>query len=104
MSSYVRTLGKEHGTHLINEVLTMIITQLLCPDDPMEISLHELLDEVDLLEALEIRGTEDIEDGDDVLVVEVAEELDFAEGAETEHGVVEGSYALDCDAALGGDV
>ena len=37
-------------------------------------------------------------------MVEMAEEFDLAEGAETKHGVVEGRYALDCDLALGGDV
>ena len=70
----------------------------------MQIGLHELLDEIDLLEAEEIGWSEDVEDGDDVLVVEVSEELDLAEGAETEHGVVKGGDALDCDAALGGEM
>ena len=36
--------------------------------------------------------------------MKVAEELDFAEGAETEHGMVEGGDALDGDLALGGNV
>ena len=37
-------------------------------------------------------------------MMEMAEELDFAEGTETEHGVVEGGDALDGDFALGRDV
>ena len=82
----------------------MIITQLLGPNNTMQIRLHQLLNQIDLLEALYIGWSEDIEDGYDVLVVEMSEELDLAEGAETEHGVVKGSYALDCDAALGGEM
>ncbi|KAJ7871687.1 hypothetical protein B0H14DRAFT_3568792 [Mycena olivaceomarginata] len=49
---------------------------------------------------VDARRAEDVEDGDDVFVVEVAEELD----AQTEHRVVEGGDALDGDAALGGGV
>lgn len=82
----------------------MIVAQLLGADDAVKIGLHEFLDEVDLLELLEIGWTEDVEDGDDVLVMKVAKELDLAEGAEAEHGVVKGCYALDGDLALGGDV
>ena len=36
--------------------------------------------------------------------MEMAEELDFAEGTETEHGVVEGGDALDGDLSLGRDM
>lgn len=36
--------------------------------------------------------------------MEVAKKFDFAEGAETKHGVVEGGDAFDGDLALGGDV
>lgn len=82
----------------------MIVAECLCADDAMEVGLHELLDEIDLPELCEARGLEDVEDGDDVLVVEVAEKLDLAEGAETEHGVVEGGDSLYGDLALGGDV
>ena len=37
-------------------------------------------------------------------MMEMAEELDFAEGTETEHGVVEGGDALDGDLSLGRDM
>ena len=48
----------------------------------MHVRLHELLDEVDLGEALVRRGLDNVEDGDDVLVVEPSEELDLSEGAQ----------------------
>nr|GAT50808.1 predicted protein [Mycena chlorophos] len=70
----------------------------------MEVRLHELLDQVDLCELGDGWRAEDVEDCDDVFVVEVAEELNLAEGAETEHGVVEGGYALDGDLAASGVV
>jgi hypothetical protein len=70
----------------------------------MQIRLHKLLYQIHFLEALQVGWAEDIEDGDDVLVVKVAEELDLAKGAEAEHGVVEGGYALYGDAALGWNV
>ena len=89
-------------TYLVNEVLAMIVAELLRPNDAMEVGLHELLNEVDLLEVVETRRTEDIENGDDVLVMKVAEELDFAEGAEAEEGVLEGEDLLDRDLSVGG--
>ena len=75
----------------------MVVAELLGAYDAVEVCLHELLDEIDLLEVVDAGGAEDVEDGDDVLVVKVAEELDLAEGAETEHGVVEGGDLLDGD-------
>lgn len=59
------------------------------------------LDEVDLAELGERRRAQDVEDSDDVFVVKMPEQLDLAQGAETEHGVVEGRDALDCDLATG---
>lgn len=82
----------------------MIVAKLLGADDTVKVRLHEFLHEVDLFEFLETGRAEDIEDGDDVLVMKVPEELDLAEGAEAEHGVIEGRYTLDGDLALGRDV
>jgi hypothetical protein len=70
----------------------------------MEVSLHELLDQVDLVELVDRGWPEDVEDGDDILVVKMAEELYLAEGAETEHGVVEGGDTFNGDLALSGDM
>ena len=53
------------------------------------------LNEVHFTEFFERRRVKDVEDGDDVFVVEVTEEFDFAEGAEAEHCMVEGRNALD---------
>ncbi len=71
----------------------MVVTGLLGTDDTVEISLHKLLDEIDLGEVMQQPRAENVEDADDVLVVTVAEELDFMEGTEAEHGVVEGCGA-----------
>ncbi len=65
----------------------MVVAGLLGTDDTVEISLHELLDEIDLRKVMRQRRAENVEDADDVLVVKVAEELDFMEGTEAEHGV-----------------
>ena len=62
------------------------------------------LNEIHFSELREGWGAENVEDGDDVLMIEMAEEFDLAESAEAEHAMVEGSDALDCDFALGGDV
>lgn len=98
--------GRASGvcTDLVYEVLAMIVAKLLGADDTVKVRLHEFLDEVDLLELLETGRTQDVEDGDDILVMKVTEELDLAEGAEAEHGVIEGCYALDGDLALGRDM
>lgn len=50
----------------------MIIAELLCADDTMQVRLHELLYEINFFEGLHIGWAEDVEDGDDVLVTEVA--------------------------------
>jgi hypothetical protein len=55
------------------------------------------LNEVHFLEGLVVPGFLDIQDGNDVLVVEVAEELHLTECAETEHGMIERSNLLDGD-------
>lgn len=96
--------GAEIKDYLVDKVLTVVIRQRLCPDDPVQIGLHELLYEIDLAKVVYVGWPEDVEDGDDVLVVKVAEELDLAEGTKTEHGVVEGGDALDGDLATGRDV
>ncbi len=67
----------------------MVVAGLLGTDDTVEISLHKLLDEIDLGKVMRQWQAENVEDADDVLVVKVVEELDFVEGMEAEHGVVE---------------
>jgi hypothetical protein len=53
------------------------------------------LNEVDLLEAIIASRLLDVEDGDDVFVVEIAQQLHLSQGSQTEHGVVEGGDLLD---------
>lgn len=62
------------------------------------------LNKVDFSELCEGGWTEDIKDGDDILMVKMAEELDFAERAEAEHAMVERRDALDRDFAPRWDV
>ena len=89
----VENVGGVHGLQgtesLVNEVLAVIIGQILGTDNAVHVRLHELLNEVDLGEVLVGAWLLDVKDGNDVLVVEVAEELHLAESAKAEHGVIE---------------
>ena len=78
----------------------MVVAQSLRSDDAVQVGLHELLHEIDVSELLEAGRLEDVEDGDDIFVAKVAEQLDLAECAQTEHGVVERCDALYGDLAL----
>ena len=82
----------------------MIVAERLRPDDPVEVCFHQFLDEVYFFKVLEGRRAENVEDGDDVLVVKVPEQPDLSEGAQTKHGVVKGGDTLDGDLSLRGEV
>jgi hypothetical protein len=85
---------------LIDEILAMVIAEFLCADDTMKIGLHKLLNEVDFSKLVKIWRPENIEDRDDVLMMKVSEEFDFPERSKTEHGMIEGSDALNCNSPL----
>jgi hypothetical protein len=53
------------------------------------------LDEVDLVEGVVAAGLLDVEDGDDVLVIEVAQQLHLTQRSQAEHGMVERGDLLD---------
>lgn len=53
------------------------------------------LNEVDLVEAIIASRLLNVEDGDDVFVVEIAQQLHLSQSSQTEHGVVEGGDLLD---------
>lgn len=91
-------------TDLVYEVLAVIVAKLLGADDTVKVRLHEFLHEINFLELLKARRAQNVQDGDDVLVMKMPEELDLAEGAKAEHGVIEGRYALDGDLALRRDM
>ena len=55
------------------------------------------LDQIHLGEALVVPGLLDVENGDNVLVVEVAEQLHLSQCSQAEHGVVKGCDLLDGD-------
>ena len=52
------------GTYLIDKVLAVIIAQILCPDDPVQVGLEEFLDDVDFLEFVVRLGLANVENGD----------------------------------------
>ena len=63
----------EGAESLVDEVLAVVVRKLLCADDAVHVSLHELLDEVHLGEALVVARLLDVQDGNDVFVVEVTQ-------------------------------
>ena len=82
----------------------MVIAKLLGPYHAMQVCLHELLDEVNLLEILEAWWSQNVENRDDVLMMEVAQQLYLAQRSQAEHRVIKGGDSLDCDLSLGGYV
>jgi hypothetical protein len=50
--------------YLVYKVLTMIVTQILSPDDPVQVGLQQFLDDVDFLELLERFRFTDVKDRD----------------------------------------
>ena len=62
------------------------------------------LNEIDLGKCLIIARLLDIENGNDVLVIEVAQKLHLSQGSQTEHGMIEGSNLLDGHFMAGGFV
>jgi len=85
---------RKDSPHLVNKVLTMIVTKFLGSDDTMEVSFHELLNEINFFKVCQGWRFQNVEDGDDVLVVEMAKQLDLAEGSKAKHGVLKGRYTL----------
>ena len=70
----------------------------------MKICFHQFLYKVDLLEIVKARRLKYIDDCNNIFVMEVTKEFNFAESPKTEHRVIKGSYTLDCNLALGWDV
>jgi hypothetical protein len=58
--------GCEVKANLIHKVLTVIVTEILRPDDSVQVRLHELLDKVNFLKAIERRGLDDVQDADNL--------------------------------------
>lgn len=57
--------------------------------------LDGYLNEIDLIEALVVPRSLDIQNGNDILVVEIAQQLHFTQSPQTEHRVVKGNDLLD---------
>lgn len=55
------------------------------------------LNQVHLVEPLVVTGSLDIQNGDNVLVVKVAQQLHLAQRPQAEHGVVKGCNLFDGD-------
>lgn len=60
------------------------------------------LDEIDLGKCLIVARLLDVEDGDDVLMVEVPQQLHLSQRSQTEHGMVERCDLLDSHFLTGG--
>jgi hypothetical protein len=56
----------EGAQSLVNEILTVIIRQVLSPDNTVKISLHQLLDEVDFFELIQSGRLDDVQNRDDL--------------------------------------
>lgn len=59
----------------------MIVAQFLSSDNAMQVSLHQLLDEIYVFEQLETGRLKDIKNGDDIFVAKMPEKFDLAKGA-----------------------
>jgi hypothetical protein len=107
--------GLEGAKGLVDEVLAMVVGEFLGADNAMHVSLHEFLeilltkqsawwkveeaylDEVHFSKSLVVPRLLDVENGDDVFVVEVSQQLHLAQSSQTKHGVVERCDLLDGD-------
>ena len=114
--------GFERPQGLVNEVLAVIVGEILGADDAVHVGFHQFLtsklsdlvnvdpernkylDEIDLVEALIIARSLDIEDGNDVLVVEISQQLHLTQGSQAEHGVIKRGDLLDGHSLAGGFV
>lgn len=75
---------------LIQEILNELLLQRPARQQPMQIRTKELRYKVNVLEW----GDEDVGEGDDVLVLDVLEEFEFAIGALSEDGSRKGFHDL----------
>lgn len=82
----------------------MVIAKFLSPYHAVQVRLHEFLDEVNLFEIVETGGSQDVENRDDVLVMEVTQQLYLAQCSQAEHRVIKGGDTLDRNLPLGGYV
>ena len=66
--------------HLVNEVLTVVVRQVLrAAYDLVQVCVHELVHEVDVVEEVPARRPQDVSHRDDVLVLEIPQQRDFAQ-------------------------
>jgi hypothetical protein len=63
---------------------------LVAANDLVEVCVHQLIYNVHIVEILSRGGSNDITDGNDILVVHVAQELDFSESSLGIDPIVEG--------------
>ncbi|KAG5462802.1 MAG: hypothetical protein BJ554DRAFT_3486, partial [Olpidium bornovanus] len=87
---------------LVHEVLAVVVGQGLRADHPVQVGLHELLYDVDLPERSVVLRLRHVQDGNDVLVVEVLEEFDLPQRPQAEHRVVKRGDLFDRDLRPGG--
>lgn len=72
----------EPSKHLVHKELHVIVGQSLRADDVVQVGAHQVGDQVDLLEGLQgVPVVERVEQSDDVLMVHVLQQPQFAESS-----------------------
>jgi hypothetical protein len=103
----VQHIGRVHVLEgledLVDEVLDVVYAErLLRVDDPVQVSLHEVAHNVDIVEGCEAGRAQDVHDVDDVVVAELAQQLDLSQDALGVYEVVKGvRHLLDGHLLLG---
>lgn len=80
---------------LVDEVLDVVVRQVLCLDHTVQVRLHQLLDNVHLVEVVKRVRSLDVEDRDDVLVLEVLQDLDLPQRPQRKQRLRKGLDLLD---------
>jgi hypothetical protein len=104
--------GLERTQSLVDEVLTVVIRQVLGPDDAVHVRFHELLqfyeqcgtwvaklraylNQVNLGKRIIVPRLLDVQNADNVLVVEVSQQLHLTQRSEAEHAMIERGNLFD---------
>lgn len=81
--------------HLIDEELHVVVGQSLCANDVVQVGAHQMGHQVDLLKSFErFAVVESVQQADDVLVVHVLQQPQFAERSLGMGGRLEGPVQL----------
>ena len=68
---------------LIEKVADVVVAEPLCLEQLVKVSLHETLDNVDILHGVNAGGSENVSDVDDIFMIEPGQDLDLSQGSLT---------------------